>query len=215
VASLETPLITRGQAVEGIDNAFMFMQTAMALQVGDISQPTLIGTRHTIMKLLERKDSYIPPFEEVQASVREALVQERSRELAQKKAEELLSALQAGTSLEELAQSGHTQVEHTGLFTRSTTIPKLGRPLEFIRETFRMGVGEARLVNLQGQPAIAVLTERTAFDPEAYMTEKAQVRQRVLRQKRDQTFAQWVNDIRRQMEDRQEVSINQNVLGVL
>jgi hypothetical protein len=123
--------------------------------------------------------------------------------------------VQIGTSLDELASSIHTQVAHTGLFTRSTTIPKLGRPLEFIRETFRMAVGEARLVDLQGQPTIAVLTERSAFDPEAYATERAQVRQRVLRQKRDQTFTQWVNDMRRQMEDHRAISINQSLLVVL
>jgi peptidyl-prolyl cis-trans isomerase D len=215
VSSLETPLIAQGQAIEGIDNAFMFMQTAFALQVGQISQPTLVGTHYTILNLLERKASYIPPFDEVQAAVHEAFVQERSGEFAQKKAEELLRAVQAGTSLDELAPSVQTQVEHTGLFTRNTTIPKLGRPLEFIRETFRMAVGEARLVNLEGQPAIVVLTERPAFDTEAYATEKAQVRQRVLRQKRDQTFAQWVNDRRRQMEDRHAVSINQNLLVAL
>lgn len=215
VSSLETPFIAHGQAVEGVDNAFLFTQTAFALEVGEISLPTLIGTRYTIMKLLERRDSYIPPFDEVQVPVREALVQERSRELAQKQAEELLSAVQMGKSLEELAHGSDAQVEHTGLFTRNTTIPKLGRPQEFIREAFRMAVGESRLVDLQGQPTIAVLTERTEFDAEAYAAEKAQVRQRVLRQKREQMFSQWVNERRRHMEDRHEVSINQNLLMIL
>jgi peptidyl-prolyl cis-trans isomerase D len=215
VPSLETPFIARGQAIEGIDHASMFTQAAFALQVDEISQPKLIGARYTIMKLLERQDAYLPPLEEVQAEVREALVQERSRELAQKRAEELRTEVQAGKTLDELAQGRQTQVEQTGLFTRSTSIPKLGRPLEFIRAAFRMDVGEVGIVTLQGQPALAVLTERTAFDTGAYDKEKAQIHQRVLRQKRDQTFAQWVNDVRQGMEDRHEVSINQTLLTVL
>jgi peptidyl-prolyl cis-trans isomerase D len=215
VSSIETPFIARGQAVEGVGPASMFTQAAFALQVGEISQPKLIGTRYTIMKLMERQDAYVPPFEEVQAEVRDALVQERSRELAQKKAEEFRAEMQGGKTLEELAQGLHMQVEQTGLFTRSTTIPKLGRPLEFIRVAFQMGEGDVRIVTLQGQPAIAVLTERTAFDTEAYEKEKAQIRQRVLRQKRDQTFAQWVDDVRQGLEARHEVSINQTLLTVL
>jgi peptidyl-prolyl cis-trans isomerase D len=215
LTSLETPFIARGQAVEGVDNAFLFAQTAFALQTEEISQPKLVGTHYVIMKLLERKESYIPAFEEVRAEVREAMVQERSQALARKKAEELLSELQAGKTLEEVAQSLQTQVEHTGLFARNSTIPKLGRPTEFIKDAFRMATGEARLVNLREQPALAVLTERTTFDVEAYEKEKAQVRQRLLRQKRDQTFAQWVDDVRGHMENRREVSINQNLLVVL
>ncbi len=215
ISSLETPLIARGQAVEGIDNAFLFTQTAFGLQTAEISAPTLIGTRYVIMRLLERKESYVPPFEEVRERVREALVQERSRELAQKKATELLSELQAGRTLEEVAQRLQTEVEHTGLFARSTTLPKLGRPTEFIKETFGMAVGEARLIGLQEQPVIAVVTERTAFDNEAYEKEQAQIRQRVLRQKQDHMFTQWINDVRRHMEDRREVSINQDLFVIL
>lgn len=215
ISSLETPLIARGQAVEGIDNAFLFTQTAFGLQTDEISAPTLIGRRYVIMRLLERKESYVPPFEEVRERVREALMQERSRELAQKKATELLSEFQTGRTLEEVAQSLQTEVEHTGLFARSTTLPKLGRPTEFIKETFGMAVGEARLIGLQEQPVIAVVTERTAFDNEAYEKEQAQIRQRVLRQKRDHMFTQWINDVRRHMEDRREVSINQDLFVIL
>jgi peptidyl-prolyl cis-trans isomerase D len=214
-SSRETPLMARGQAVEGVDNAVMFAQAAFALHTGDISQPQLIGSRYVVMKLLERRESYMPAFEEVQATVRDALVQERSRALAQQKAEALLSEVQAGKTLEELAAALQMPVEHTGLFARGTTIPTLGRPMEFIAEAFRMAVGEARLVHLQGQPAIAVLTERTPFDAEAYEKERAQVRQRLLRQKRDQMFAQWVDDVRRRMEDRHEVSVNQRLLMAL
>jgi hypothetical protein len=78
-----------------------------------------------------------------------------------------------------------------------------------------MVVGEARLVNLSDQPVVIVLKERSAFDPEAYEREKEQVRQRVLRQKQDQIFAQWVNDRRRQIEEANQISINQNLLALL
>jgi peptidyl-prolyl cis-trans isomerase D len=211
----ETPFIAAGQAVEGVENAGAFTQAAFALQDGEVSQPTLIGNRYVVMKLLERKASYIPSFEEAKDAVREALVRERSHALARQKADELLAEVRAGRSLEELAQALRTQTEQTGLFSRNSTIPTLGRPQGFVREVFRMGVGEARVVDLTEQPTVVVLKERKELDAEAYEKDKAQVRQRVLRQKREQTFAQWSNDLRRQAEGRHEISVNQSLLAAL
>jgi peptidyl-prolyl cis-trans isomerase D len=210
----ETPLIARGQAVEGIENP-LFSQAAFELQEGEISQPISIGNRYVVMKLLERESSYLLPFEEVRATVQEHLVRERAMELAHQKANALLNEVKAGKSLDELAQTLNTQAEQTGMFSRNSTIPKLGHPQAFMREVFRMSVGDAHIIDVLEQPAVVVLKERQGFDAEAYEQEKAQVKQRVVRQRRDQTFAQWSNDLRRQAEEHRQISINQNVLAAL
>ena len=54
------------------------MRAVIALQDGEVSRPTLIGNQYVVEKLLERKASHIPPFEEVKDAVRDALVRERS-----------------------------------------------------------------------------------------------------------------------------------------
>jgi peptidyl-prolyl cis-trans isomerase D len=210
----ETPFIAQGEVVEGIDNSTAFMRAASALQDGEVSRPTLIGNQYVVEKLLERKASHIPPFEEVKDAVRDALVRERSHALARQKADEWLTEVQAGQSIEQLAQAFNTQTEHTGLFSRNGAIPKLGRPQEFIREVFRMRVGEGRVVDLLEQPAVVVLTEHKEFDAEGYEKDKAQMKQQVLRQKREQTFTQWSNDLRRQAEERREIAVNPSLLAV-
>lgn len=210
----ETPFIAQGEVVEGIDNSTAFMRAAFALQDGEVSRPTLIGNQYVVEKLLERKASHIPPFEEVKDAVRDALVRERSHALARQKADEWLTEVQAGQSIEQLAQAFNTQTEQTGLFARNGAIPKLGRPQEFIREVFRMHVGEGRVVDLLEQPAVVVLTEHKEFDAEGYEKDKAQMKQQVLRQKREQTFSQWSNDLRRQAEERHEIAVNPSLLAV-
>lgn len=210
----ETPFIAQGEVVEGIDNSTAFMRAAFALQDGEVSRPTLIGNQYVVEKLLERKASHIPPFEEVKDAVRDALVRERSHALARQKADEWLTEVQAGQSIEQLAQAFNTQTEQTGLFARNGAIPKLGRPQEFIREVFRMHVGEGRVVDLLEQPAVVVLTEHKEFDAEGYEKDKAQMKQQVLRQKREQTFSQWSNDLRRQAEERREIAVNPSLLAV-
>jgi peptidyl-prolyl cis-trans isomerase D len=215
VVPRETAFIVQGQTVEGIENASAFTQVAFALQDGEVSRPTLIGSRYVVMKPLQRKASSIPPLEEIKETVREALVRDRSQTMARQKADELLSEVEAGKSLQDLAQALNTQTEQTGLFSRNSTIPTLGRPQGFIREVFRMTVGETRVVDLAEQPAVVVLKERKEFDAEAYEKEKAQMRQQMLRQKREQIFTQWSNDLRRQAEERHEISVNQSILAVL
>jgi peptidyl-prolyl cis-trans isomerase D len=210
----ETPFAAQGEVVEGIDNSAAFMRAAFALQDGEVSRPTLIGNQYVVGKLLERKASHIPSFEEAKDAVRDALVRDRSHTLARRKADTWLAEVQAGQSLEQLAQAFNTQTEQTGLFSRNGAIPKLGRPQEFIREVFRMRVGEGRVVDLLEQPAVVVLTEHKEFDSEGYEKDKAQMKQQVLRQKREQTFSQWSNALRRQAEERQEILINQNLLAV-
>jgi hypothetical protein len=167
------------------------------------------------MKLLERQPSYVPPMEETREAVREALIGERAAELARQAADALLEEIKAGKSLEDIAEIRKAQVEETGMFSRNSAIPKLGRPQPFVKEVFRMRVGDTRVVDLLNQPAVVVLKERETFDPEAYEKEKAQLRQRVLRQRREQTFAEWSNDVRQQAEEEREIAINQSVLAVL
>jgi peptidyl-prolyl cis-trans isomerase D len=210
----ETPFMAQGAVVEGIENSAAFIQAAFALQDEEVSQPTLIGNHHVIMKLLERKASHIPPLEEVKDTVREALVRERSDTLARQKADVWLAEVKAGKALEQLAQAVGIETEQTGLFSRNGTIPKLGRPRGFIREVFHMRVGEARVMDLLEQPAVVVLKERKEFDAEAYEKDKTQMRQQVLREKREQTFSQWANELRRQAEERREIFVNQSLLTV-
>lgn len=211
----QTPFIARGEAVENIDAPAVFSQVAFSLQVGEVSQPTLVGSRYALIRLLERKDSYVPPFEDVRDVVHDALVQSRAVERAQQRAKELLADLRAGKSLEELGQALQTQVEQTGFFSRTSSIPKLGRPLDVISEVFRMNVGDARVFTLQDKPAVVLLKERTGFDAEAYAKEKDELRQRVLLQKREQFFAQWLSDLRRMAEESKIVSLNQRLLTLL
>ena len=77
-----------------------------------------------------------------------------------------------------------------------------------------MRVGEARVIDLLEQPAVVVLKERKEFDAEAYEKDKTQMRQQVLREKREQTFSQWANELRRQAEERREIFVNQSLLTV-
>jgi peptidyl-prolyl cis-trans isomerase D len=211
----ETPFIAHGQPVDGIENAAAFTRAAFALQDGEVGRPIPIGNHHIVMKLLERRPPSLPPLEEIKDTVRETVVRERSQTLARQKADEWLTEVKAGKSLGELAQALHIQTEQTGLFSRNSVLPKLGPAPGFIKEVFRMSAGEMRVVDLIEQPAIVVVRDRKGFDAETFEQEKAQVRQRVLRQKREQTFAQWFDDLRQQAEERREISFNQSLLTVL
>jgi peptidyl-prolyl cis-trans isomerase D len=211
----ETSDLARGEVVEGIEDSAGLTQAAFALQDGEVSRPISVGNREVVIKLLERTASVIPPFEEINNTVREALVRERSQTLARQKADEDLIEVKSGRTLDDLAQALNSQVEQTGLFSRSSGIPKLGRSQSFIREVFRMNVGEVRVVDLLDQPAIVVLKERKEFDAETYDKEKGQLREQTLRRKREQAFTQWADGLRRRAEEHHEITVNESLVAVL
>ena len=61
----ETPFSSQGEVVDGVENSAAFMQTAFALQDGEVSRPTSIGNHFVVVKLLERRASHIPLLEEI------------------------------------------------------------------------------------------------------------------------------------------------------
>ena len=124
----ETPFVARSDTVEGIENSSTFTQTAFALQIDEVSRPTLVGSHYAIIKLLERKASGVPPFEEVREAVREALTRERATALARRKADDLLAAVKGGTSLDDLAPACTPRSSRPASFRGAAPFRNWGAP---------------------------------------------------------------------------------------
>ena len=138
----ETPFVAQGEVVEGIDNSTAFMRAVIALQDGEVSRPTLIGNQYSSSRNSWSARHRI--FHHLKGSKTRSATPwcENDPHALARAVDEWLTELQAGQSIEQLAQAFNTQTEQTGLFPRNGAIRKFGRPQEFIREVFRMRVGE-------------------------------------------------------------------------
>jgi peptidyl-prolyl cis-trans isomerase D len=108
----ETPDYSDGDIVPGLGPAPAFVTATFALaNPGDVTQPVKVGNDYYIAQLVERKESRVPPLEEVRADVEAAFRAQESLDLARKRADELLEKAKAGSSLQQIAEENNLEVK--------------------------------------------------------------------------------------------------------
>jgi peptidyl-prolyl cis-trans isomerase D len=108
----ETPAFSEGDIVPGLGPAPNFVAAAFALaSPGDVTQPIKVGNDYYLVALVERKESRIPPLEEVRADVEAAFRAQESLDLARKRADELLEKAKAGSTLQQLAEENNLELK--------------------------------------------------------------------------------------------------------
>lgn len=184
-----TPFVARGDHIAELDNAPQLVQRAFALTPGAVDSVTGPDGKHYILQLVDIRPAQVQPFDAVQAQVREDLKREKTRDLARKTADDWAAQVQGGASLETLAATLDVQVENTGLFKRDDAIPRFGQSSAFSHKAFDLKVNDAGSVQEGSRYAVLQVTERQAATMEAFESEKAATRDRLLAQKRQRAQA--------------------------
>ena len=122
-----TGFFKEGDEVPEIGRDPNFYSSAFSLKVGEISPVVNVGPNFYILKLVNKKESRIPPLEEVKEEVTRKVVARKSEEKARQVAEDLLKQIRVGKDIKEVARAAGLSLEETGFFTRTAgVIPKIG-----------------------------------------------------------------------------------------
>jgi len=84
-----TAWFSRGKAIAGIPSWQAVATAALNLKAGEVGGPVPVPEGIYLLRVLERKESRIPPFEEVRGDVEKALVRKEAREQAAQGAREV------------------------------------------------------------------------------------------------------------------------------
>ncbi|TES87161.1 hypothetical protein E3J95_00110 [Candidatus Aerophobetes bacterium] len=193
-----SPYFAVDETVEEVGWAPEFNQTAFSLKKDEISRLIRTSTGYYVLGLEEKKPSYIPDFAEAQEVVREALIAERAKELAEQKAELVKSEAKKGMSFSSLAQEHNLEYERLEYFNRKGRIQEIyGQDREkFIDLTFSLPVGKiGEVLALPGGYYLIGVTGRN-LPWEEFTKQKGQFRQNLLSQKRNIFFEQWLGKIK-------------------
>jgi peptidyl-prolyl cis-trans isomerase D len=207
-----TGFFKEGDDVPEIGRDPNFYASAFSLKVGEISSVLNVGPNFYILKLINKKESRIPPFEEVKEEVTRKAVAKKSEEKARQVAEDLLKKIRGGKDIREVAREAGLSVEETGLFTRTAgAIPKIG-PVK------------------DSGPILATLTEKSPLPKEVLQTKdgyfiarllavepadqnkfgsvQKDLEKRLNSQKQEEFFQNWIA----QLKSKATIDINQDVL---
>jgi len=184
-----TPFIPATGRVEGVEGVPDLMKRVFAMpELGVDTQQGQDGTNY-IFQTATIRPATIQEFSAVKDRVTQDLRAQKSIELARQQAEEWATQVRAGTSLAELATAPSVQVVETGLFKRRDPVPQFGQKTAFSRVAFGLQVGAVGTAHDGPHYFVLQVTERQPADMQAYGADKAEYRQKLIDQKRQQAAA--------------------------
>ena len=102
------------------------------------------------------------------------------------------------------------KVKLSDAFSRNGSIPDLGASTPLDEFAFSAREGEvSEPIQVGRRVVVAVLTERQAIDPEKFVLEKEEIRNRLLTRKRQTVFDAFLEGAKTRMQDQREIQVDQ------
>jgi peptidyl-prolyl cis-trans isomerase D len=122
-----TELISEGQVLPEIGENPDFYKSAFALKAGEVSVVLEGGKAYYLVRVKQRVEPAVPPFESVRSDIEKRLKESKAHELLLQRANAVLDQLKKEKSIAKVAQQSGLKLEETGLFLRNAPeIPKIG-----------------------------------------------------------------------------------------
>ncbi|MEA3328913.1 MAG: peptidyl-prolyl cis-trans isomerase [Candidatus Omnitrophota bacterium] len=195
--SVKTAIISIfGWSARLCDNAF-------SLKIGEISNPMSTPKGVYIIRPKDKKESYIPGFEETKEKVNQSLTKVKSRDLCKTSSEDYRSKIghsmqKEGIDFKQACETLSLEVKDSGFFTRTGYIPEIGKNFEFSKTAFDLREGELSMpVKMRNGYAVLWLIKNEPADEEKLKTELDTYRLKVLDQKKSLIYLSWLNEARK------------------
>jgi peptidyl-prolyl cis-trans isomerase D len=208
-----TGLVKEGDEIPDIGKNPLFYSSALSLKLGEISPVVSIPPNFYILKLVNKKDSRIPPLDEVKEEVTRKVIGTKAEEKARQVAEDLLNQIRTGKNMREVAREKSYPLEETGFFTRTAgVVPKIGPAREFMgilaSLTEKNPVPKEVLRTKDGYFAVRLSGYEPA-DQNKFQSVKKNLEKRLSYQKQEEAFQNWLE----QLKAKAKIEINKEIRG--
>lgn len=201
----ETGLFSQTEPIPGIGWSPQILNLLSNAKTGQFLTPIHADTSYYIMRVKERKESYIPDFAMIKDKVKEALIKNEAQEIAKSKIESCLAKLKETYKLNPKSVDFEKQAKEYGLKSNSTGLFKYGSYIEGIgsSDSFWMVAN-----NLKDEEFSGVVTDTSGFyiiklksrlplDEKKIEAEKEDFTRKVLLEKRQEYFLKFTEELKR------------------
>ncbi|MDI7259391.1 MAG: SurA N-terminal domain-containing protein [Thermodesulfobacteriota bacterium] len=207
-----TGLFKEGDEIPEIRKDPSFHASAFSLKLGEISAVVNTPPNFYILKLLDKKESRIPPLEEVKEEVTRKVNGLKAEEKARQTADELLNQMRGGKVIKDIAREKGFSLEETGFFARAGgVIPKIGPTLEWMAllssMTEKTPLPKEVLRIKEGYFVLKLLALESA-DQNKFQSVRKNLEKRLIYQKQEEFFKNWLGQLR----SRAKIEINKEIL---
>ncbi len=147
-----------------------------------------------IVKLLSRKNSYLPKLTEIRSEVERRYAEAESQRLCRKEADDILVSLKKGEDLGRAARGKGLRYEETGFFGQGIRIPKIGESRDVARAVFRLSAKKPfadQAFPVDGSYVIIKFKDRK-LDAKDFESGKVQIARFLLRLKENLYTQSWI-----------------------
>ncbi len=188
------PLTWNGQYVQDL-GAWAFRGS----RVGDISDVVDAPEAFYLARIDSLQEGGEVGLDNVREEIRRVLVNRKKVDYLEPRARRITNAVVAGRSLEQAAQENGATVERTGMFTRVSLVPGIGRLNEAVGAAFGLPVGATSgPVKTEDGVFITRVDARTTADRAVWEAQKDQQRQQLLLRLRRQRIQDFVTALRKE-----------------
>ena len=174
-------------------------QTAFSLTFKEVSEPLRIEKGYLIIRPLDEE----PKYEELVDKIRKIIVEEKSKNLTEKTAEEIVSELQKGEKIEDISKKYSKEVKESEYFSRFGFIKDIGYTPEVIQAAFSLDKDKWDKVNTaSGEIFIIQTVDIQEPSPEEFKDKKESITTLLLSQKKQQVFMEWLKELKEKNKDR-------------
>ncbi len=201
----ETGLFTQTDPMPGIGWSPQILSLISKLKIGEFAPPVNIDKYYYILRLKERKESYIPDFEMIKDRVKEVFIKEGGRKIAQQKIEDCLTELKTAyktnpksIDFNRTAKIYGLKSDSTGLFRYGSYIEGIGASDNFF--TVAVGLKEDATSGIIEQPPgfyIIKLKSKIPVDEKKFLDDKPEFAKKLLLQKKEEYFGRFLQDLKR------------------
>jgi peptidyl-prolyl cis-trans isomerase D len=192
----ETPLFRKGGFIPGIGMSSRISYLAFNNSVGWISEPARSGENLIVFRISEIQKSGFKPLADVKPAITRILEKQYQKEMAEKKASEIMGKIQSGVDFKMAAHENNQEINETDYFTLQGNVEKVGRDPKFSGTAFGLTPGEiSQPVESNRGYYIIQLLDRTKIHESLFKAEKESIKQQLLEQKQQQIYTAWVKHL--------------------
>lgn len=197
--SIEQPTLKAGWP-------FTLIQKIFEMNPGQIMDPIETADGYQILRIKEKKDAYIPDYDESKAKVKDAWLQTEAKKIAQQKAEDYLKVLQEEAAkvkkidFTQLAKKSNVTLQQTPLFNRGQYLPAIGISKDFQDAAFSLSeeAPVSNVIDTTKGYAILHLDSQVPIDQKDFEKEKDSLGQTLLTEKKSNVFMNFLTRLRLQ-----------------
>lgn len=203
---IESPLFTVNAPPANLATETALLKRAFMLKAGEMAGPIETAKGIYAVKLKERKPAEVPPLAQIRNAVEAAARQDKAKELAAKRAEEMLASLAKNSATAKLQESGSFS------FNDQNSIPGIGISKELMDAAFTLTAAAPTpktATKIDQKWVVIRLKNRTAAKTEEFQKTREEIKKQLLPKKQQEALDAWIKELKAAA----KIDINQQLIA--